>query len=58
MDTELYDARKAQLGADLDAARKKVARIEKRLKVLEALKDPEDEAAARELLAELREGKK
>jgi len=52
MDMDAYEQRKAQLQKDLDATREKANRIEKRLKMLENLKDPADQAIARELLAE------
>ena len=52
MDMDVYEQRKAQLQKDLDATREKANRIEKRLKMLENLKDPADQAIARELLTE------
>jgi len=52
MDMDAYEQRKVQLQKDLDATRLKAQRIEARLKMLENLKDPADQAIARELLAE------
>ena len=58
MDQDRYETKRAQLQDALDTARAKADRLERRLKVLEALRAPEDEAAARELLAEPKESGK
>ncbi len=51
MDQDRYETKRAQLQDALDTARAKADRLERRLKMLHALNDTENETVAREVLA-------
>jgi len=51
MDAQRYEARRAALQDKLDAARAVADRLERRLKMLHALNDAENEEVARDVLA-------
>ena len=51
MDQDRYETKRAQLQDALDTARAKADRLERRLKMLHALNDAENETVAREVLA-------